>query len=144
MTAWHLNIWTVSWKPRLSCRHVTIKRNVDSFQTGYIEKTLISLKLHLRAPPRAFTCIYECDIKDSENVTRGFGCLSHHFSRTKLQTFSTYQGSESLPKPSTVDVQKAFFVTYLKVPSRNLSPLGQPCCFSGVTPRESHKADFMT
>lgn len=39
---WILSVWTVSWKLRLSCRHVTIKRNFDSFQTGYLEKALIS------------------------------------------------------------------------------------------------------
>lgn len=99
-------LWAESHNTRVETLQLEKRERNWFFLDWVLSKGLHQPKVHLQdiiAPRGALHAFMNVTFKTA-NVTRGFGCLSHHFSRTKRQPFSTYQGSESRPMPSTVDV----------------------------------------
>lgn len=141
---WILSVWTVSWKLRLSCRHVTIKRNFDSFQTGYLEKALISQSFiyePLRGPLHAYMNVTFKTERMSREVLDDCLTISLEQNYNLSQHIKEVKASQCHPllmyKQTKTTTKKSVFHHLSQRPfSKPLSPLGQPCCFNSITPRE--------
>lgn len=162
MTVWHIIlVWTVSWKLQLSCRHVTIngekkkRKKIDYFQTGYLVKALISQSfIYKTLPPLTGLYMHKWmwHLRQRECHERFWTPVSPFLSN---ETTTFLNISRKWKPPNAIhcwctkrqkterEKKRSVYHHLSQRPfSKLLSPLGQPCCFNSITPRESHKAEL--